>query len=66
MDFVAKARVRLEHWLSHNDHHLEEYEEFAKQLESGGKTESAKHIREMVDHVARSTECMRKALAALG
>ncbi len=65
MDFVGKAKVRLEHWLTHNHQHLEEYEDFARQLESSGKSESAKHIREMMDHVARSTECMRKALEAL-
>ena len=66
MDFVEKARVRLEHWLSHNDHHLEEYEDFAQQLESAGNSESAGHIREMVEHASLSTECMRKALKALG
>jgi hypothetical protein len=65
MDFVGKAKVRLAHWLSHNDHHLEEYEDFARQLENAGKFESAGHIREMVEHVARSTECMKKALGAL-
>ncbi len=65
MDFVEKARVRLEHWLSHNDHHLEEYRDFAEQLESAGKKESASHIREMVDAAERSAECMRKALQAL-
>jgi hypothetical protein len=65
MDFVEKARVRLEHWLSHNDHHLEEYEDFASQLESAGKSESARHIREMVKHAALSQECMKKALKAL-
>ena len=66
MDFVEKAKVRLEHWLSHNDHHIEEYGEFAEQLEQAGKSESAGHIREMADHVARSTECLKKAIAALG
>lgn len=66
MDFVHKAGVRIEHWISHNDHHLEDYETFATELESAGKAESAKHIREMILHVARTTECLRKALLALG
>jgi hypothetical protein len=65
MDFVEKAKVRLEHWLSHNDHHLEEYQDFAEQLETAGKSESARLIRDMVDHAALSAECMRKALRAL-
>ncbi len=33
MDFIEKARVRLEHWIHHSDHHNEEYEMFADQLE---------------------------------
>ena len=33
MDFMEKAKIRLDHWISHNDSHCEEYEAFAKQLE---------------------------------
>lgn len=65
MEFKEKARMRLEHWLSHNEHHLEEYRGFAAELEAAGKSESAVHIREMAEHAARSTECMKKALGAL-
>ena len=66
MDFIEKARIRLESWITHNDHHQEEYEMFAEQLETEGKNESLKHIREMIDLTAKSTECLRKALNALG
>ncbi|MBN1106263.1 MAG: hypothetical protein JXL84_22840 [Deltaproteobacteria bacterium] len=66
MDFVQKAKVRLEHWIGHNDHHLEDYDAFAKELEAEGKAESARYIREMIQHSARSNECLRKALLALG
>jgi hypothetical protein len=66
MDFVQKARVRIEHWISHNDHHLEDYDAFAGELEAAGKAESAAHIREMILHSTRSSECLRKALRALG
>ncbi len=65
MDFVEKARIRLEHWIEHNEHHQEEYELFAVQLEEAGKTESAGHMREMTRLTAQSTDYMRKALAAL-
>ncbi|MEW6664324.1 MAG: hypothetical protein AB1512_03770 [Thermodesulfobacteriota bacterium] len=65
MDFVQKARVRIEHWIGHNDHHLEDYEAFARELESAGKAESARLVKEMIQHSARSTECLRKALLAL-
>lgn len=65
MDFVEKAKIRLEHWITHNDHHQEEYAMFADQLEEAGKSESAAHIRTMTDFTAKSTDCLRKALDAL-
>jgi hypothetical protein len=65
MDFVEKAKIRLEHWITHSDHHYEEYAMFADQLEEAGKRESAKEIREMMDLSSRSTDCLRKALKNL-
>lgn len=65
MDFSEKARIRLEHWITHSDHHQEEYGLFAEQLEGAGKTESAKYIKEMIELSGRSTDCLRKALKAL-
>lgn len=66
MDFTEKARIRIEHWISHNEHHQEEYEMFAEQLDDSGKGESASKIREMVDLTAKSTDCLRSALDYLG
>ncbi len=65
MDFVEKAKIRLEHWITHNDHHQEEYEMFAEQLQDAGKKESADNIREMLELTAKGTDCLRKALKAL-
>lgn len=65
MELVEKARIRLEHWITHNDHHHEEYEMFARQLEEAGKTESAKYIKEMMELTSKSTECLKKALKGL-
>ena len=65
MDFIEKTKIRLEHWITHNDHHQEEYELLAEQLEDAGKEESAEHIREMVELTIKSTGCLRKALKAL-
>jgi hypothetical protein len=65
MDFLEKAKIRLEHWISHNDHHQEEYEAFAEQLETAKKKESAKYLREMMSLNSKSTECLREALKAL-
>ncbi len=65
MDFVEKAKIRLEHWITHNDHHQEEYEMFAEQLQDAGKKESGDNIREMMELTAKGTDCLRKALKAL-
>ncbi len=65
MDFVEKARVRIEHWITHNDHHQEEYESFAGQLEEAGKKDSAEDIRELIDLTARCTDCLRNAIGSL-
>jgi len=66
MDSVDKAKIRLEHWISHNEHHNEDYESLIKELEEAGKRESAAYIREMLDLSSRSAECLKKALEALG
>ena len=65
MDFVEKARVRLNHWIAHNDSHQQEYESFAAELEEAGKIASALQIREMVALSKKSGECLRRALEAL-
>ena len=62
MDFVEKAKIRLEHWKTHNDHHYEEYQIFADHLEDAGKTKSAGHIREMIDLTAKISDCLSSAL----
>jgi hypothetical protein len=66
MEFVEKAKIRLESWITHNEHHQEEYEMFAEQLEDANQKQSADWVREMLELTAKSTECLRKALASLG
>lgn len=65
MDFVEKARIRLKHWLDHNENHLREYKEFADQLDTAGKNESGRHMKEMVDLATRANQCIRNALRDL-
>lgn len=65
MDIIEKAKIRLEHWITHNDHHQEEYEMFAEQLEEAGKNESAEQVRLMIELTSKSTDCLRNALKAL-
>ena len=65
MDFLEKAQIRLDHWITHNDHHQEEYRMFVEQLDDAEKKKSAGYVREMLALNAKSTECLRKALEAL-
>ena len=65
MDPIEKARIRMEHWITHNDHHQEEYEVLAEQLAEAGKQGSAEHIRKMIGFSAKATDCLRKALESL-
>ena len=65
MEFDEKAKIRLEHWIKHDQGHLGEYRDFVKQLEEAGKPESAKAIAEMADHTEKGLECLQKALDGL-
>ena len=65
MEFVEKAKIMLERWIDHSDHHQEDYEAFADQLEEAGKAESARYVREMTELTSRGTACLKKALKAL-
>lgn len=66
MDMIEKAKIRLKHWMEHNSHHLEDYDEFAAQLEAAGEKESAGYIRQAVTLTAKTNELMKKALNSLG
>ena len=65
MEFTEKAKVRIEHWIGHNDHHEDEYEAFAQQLEDAGQDKAADHIRKMIEYTRQGTDCLRKSLDAI-
>ena len=65
MELNDKARIRMEHWIAHNDHHLEEYQDFADELEAAGQVDSAMHVREMIELTRKSNECLRLAIEKL-
>jgi len=65
MDVIEKAKIRITNWIHHNEHHQEEYELFADQLEQEGKIESARHIKEMAALSEQINDCLKKALLGL-
>jgi hypothetical protein len=66
MEFIDKAKIRLEHWIHHSEDHYQEYLSFARELEDAGKIESARHLKEMISLTTRGTDCLKKAIKALG
>jgi hypothetical protein len=66
MEFIEKARIRLEHWIHHSEDHDQEYRAFANELEEAGKMESARHLKDMIALSTRATESLKKAMKALG
>lgn len=65
MDPTEKAAIRIEHWIEHNEDHAREYKAFAEEMQSAGKTECARLILETAEFTARSSDTLRRALAAL-
>ncbi len=65
MDFCEKAKIRLQHWLSHNLHHIEEYRSFLEELEKQGQVESAKQLRYAIDLIEKSNEYLQNAIKSL-
>jgi hypothetical protein len=62
MDFSDKAKIRIKHWLMHNESHINEYGRFIEELEAAGMQAGAVHIREMIAWTAKGNACLREAL----
>jgi hypothetical protein len=65
MDSLEKARIRMEHWIEHNDQHQQEYETFAQELEQAGKQEAAAEVRALSQLTAKGSEHLRRAIDSL-
>jgi len=62
MDFQQKAKIRIERWLEHSHHHIEEYEAFARELEREGKKEAADRIRDMIRLTGEADHKLKEVL----
>ncbi len=61
MEFKEKAKIRVEHWLEHNEKHYDEYINFAKELEKNGMIEEKK-IMEKVAELTKEISSLFKKL----
>jgi hypothetical protein len=65
MTFTEKSRHRIEHWRRHNEVHLQEYENFAYELETAGAAETAGHVRRVAALMEQATAHLDDALLSL-
>jgi len=65
MDDIQKSKVRLAHWIEHNEDHLKGYEEVAGLLEREGKPTVALKIRKGIESIKAANREFEQALQEL-
>jgi hypothetical protein len=65
MDDTQKSRIRLSHWIEHNNEHLKGYDEVASTLERQGLHEAADRIRKGMALVVSANREFEHALGHL-
>jgi hypothetical protein len=66
MDDIQKNRVRLTHWINHNNEHLTGYIEMAGNLEGMGLNEAAENVHRAISLVKAANHEFERALTILG
>ena len=62
MNDIEKSRIRLKHWLDHNEDHLKGYEDVAALLEKEGLAEAAAKVRQGIEMTSKANDEFRAAL----
>jgi rubrerythrin len=65
LTFQAKLKIRLDHWIQHNDDHTDGYREWARQAAAADLTAVARLLEEVADMSAAMSEKFKQALQAL-
>ena len=65
MEFREKAKLRIEHWMKHSNAHVNEYSEFADELDNYGYIDAARNIREMATITAKCSHYLINALQSV-
>lgn len=66
MNDIEKLRVLLQHWIEHNDGHVQEFEKWRVTMTEGGKQSLAGHIGDAVAAMATVNEKLTRALNEAG
>ena len=65
MDEIGKSRIRLGHWIDHNEEHLKGYIQVAEALEKEGLAEASQAIRKAIGLIEEANREFASALALL-
>ncbi|WP_461833467.1 hypothetical protein [Desulfothermus sp.] len=65
MEYTEKVKKRLEHWMEHNNKHMEEYKKLADELKSNGLESASKYILNLVEHTQNMNREIQEALKNL-
>ncbi len=65
MNELEKLRHLLEHWIEHNDAHVQTYTEWADKADSMGKHELSLIIKDIADNSKKLDELFKKAIAII-
>lgn len=66
MDNVEKLRVMLQHWIEHNNGHVEEFEKWRTTMTEDGQSSLANHIAEAIKTMELVNVDLEKALKEAG
>jgi len=65
MEYTEKLKRRLEHWMEHNDKHVEEYKKVAEELKNAGYYKAGEYVLKLAEYTDKMNEEIKKALASL-
>jgi len=65
LSFEEKLSTLFQHWIAHNNSHLETYTSWAQKAEKEKMTQTAALLNETADVSSRITEILEKALKSL-
>jgi len=66
MDNVEKLRVMLQHWIEHNNGHVDEFEKWRQTMTEEGQASLAAHIAEAIQTMTTVNKQLEKALEEVG
>ncbi len=62
MNIKDKVKIRVEHWLEHNERHYEEYLNFVKELEEQGLEKEKEVIKKVADLTKQISSLFKEIL----